>query len=57
MKVSKKDLQEAKVVLNSLLSKCEKAQLKLVKDTSSHTLLKNRIKALKVALDLIHKSI
>ena len=48
-------LSEAKRVLSSLLSKCEKVQVKFLEGTSQHTLLKNRIKAVHIALSLIER--
>jgi len=47
------DLKEAYCVLSSLLRKCEKAYEKLAEGTAQHTLMKNRLKALQIALVLI----
>lgn len=41
--------------LSSLLHKCEKSLEKLTKGTAQHTLLTNRIHALRVAIDLMKK--
>ena len=66
---TKTDLEEARRALSSLLSKCEKAQQSIAQrnaqgDTQGITrrssqgaLLKNRIRALQVALALIEKSL
>lgn len=50
---TKEDLNEALRVITSLLSKCEKAQEKFSPGTSQWTLLKNRIKALRISSSLI----
>ncbi len=42
-----------KRVLSSLLSKCEKVQVKFLEGTSQHTLPKNRIKAVPSIIDAI----
>lgn len=47
------ELIEAKNSLESTLSKCEKAVLKLKENSSQHTLMIRRIKALHIALKLI----
>lgn len=52
-----KELAEALRAITSLLHKCEKAQEKLVHGTAQWTLLKNRIKALKIASSLIIKTL
>lgn len=51
------ELEEALRAISSLISKCEKAQEKLVQGTSQWTLLKNRLKALRIASALITKSL
>lgn len=51
------DLQEALRAITSLLSKCEKAQDKFSQGKSQHTLLKNRINALRLSSELITKAI
>lgn len=53
----KDKLIQATTVIESLLHKCEKSMLKLRYRTSQHTLLKNRIEALKIALELIESEI
>jgi hypothetical protein len=54
---TKEELEEAQRAINSLTSKCEKALKKLVKGTSQQTLLKNRIKALRIASSVIKKTL
>jgi len=48
---------QATTVIESLLYKCEKSMLKLTDRTSQHTLVKNRIEALKIALELIESEV
>ncbi|MFS0722435.1 hypothetical protein [Paenibacillus sp. 1P07SE] len=55
--ISKRDLQESLRAITSLISKCEKAQLKLTEGSSQHSLLRNRIKALRVSSTLITKEL
>ncbi|WP_313511910.1 hypothetical protein [Sphingobacterium sp.] len=52
----KEELNEAKVAIMSLLSKCEKSLPNLKKNFSQQTLLERRIKALRIALNLIEKA-
>ena len=47
------ELEESLRIVSSVISRCEKAQLKFVEGTSQHTLLKNRIKALYISKSLI----
>ncbi len=47
------ELKEAKNSLTSLLSKCDKATLKLEGKSSQYTLMVRRIKALNISLQLI----
>ncbi len=54
---TKNDLQEALRAVTSMISKCEKCQEKIRQGTSQHTLLKNRIKALRISELLITKEI
>lgn len=54
---TKEDLQEALRAIDSTIRKCEKAQLKLKKGTSSHTLLVRRIKAFQIAERLIKREL
>lgn len=51
------DLREALRAINSTLSKCEKAFTKLTKGTSQHTLMKRRLAAFYIAVDLIEKQL
>lgn len=51
--VTKKDMEEALQAIASMISRSEEAQGKLAQGTSQHTLLKNRIKALRIASSLI----
>ncbi len=53
----KEKLIKATPVIKSLIHKCEKSLQKLSDGTSQHTLLCNRIEALKIALDLIEHQI
>ena len=50
---TKEDLMEALPPISSIISKCEKAQLKYAQGTSQHTRLKNMIKALSISKSLI----
>lgn len=52
-KYTREELAEALRVVSSTITKCEKLQLKFTEGTSSHTLLKNRIKALYISKSLI----
>lgn len=54
---TKNELVEALRAINSLLGKCEKVQVKFLPGTSQHTLLKNRINALRISSLLITKAI
>lgn len=51
------DLREALRAINSTISKCEKAQLKLREGTPQHTLTKRRIEAFRIAVSLIEKEL
>lgn len=51
------ELTEALRAINSLLSKCQKAQEKLSHRPSQFALLKNRIKALEISAYLITKAL
>ncbi|WP_020616407.1 hypothetical protein [Paenibacillus daejeonensis] len=55
--LSKQELEEALPPITSIISKCEKAQVKLMEGTAQHSLLRNRIKALRVAENLIHQAL
>ncbi len=50
---TREDLQEALRALDSMISKSEKAQGKFLPGTSQHTLQRNRIKALRIASEMI----
>lgn len=54
---TKEEFSEALRAVNSLLSKCQKAQEKLSHRPSQFALLKNRIKALKISSYLIKKNL
>lgn len=44
---------DALKVVTSVIARCERTQPKFVTGTSQHTLLKNRIQAMKIAQDLL----
>jgi hypothetical protein len=50
---NKKDLEDALRAVNSIISKCEKAQEKFQEGNSQHTLLKNRLKAMYISKSLL----
>jgi len=52
-KYKRKELEEALQVISSIISQCEKTQLKFSEGTSQHTLLTNRIKAMYISKSLI----
>ena len=52
---TKEELAEAHRSIVSLVSKCEKVQPKLQQGTAQSSLLRNRVKALRVAVTLIEK--
>lgn len=52
-KYTKEELLEALPPVSSVISKCEKAQLKLVEGTSNHTRVKNIIEAMVISKSLI----
>jgi len=54
---TKQDLEEALRAIASTLHKCEKAFEKLREGTPQHTLAKNRIKALRISINLINKAL
>lgn len=54
---SKEELSEALRAVASLIGKCVKVRKKLRKGTPQATLLKNRLKALRVASALIKKEV
>lgn len=51
------ELREALRAIVSTLGKCEKAQLKLREGTPQYSLTRNRIKALRIAAELIEKEL
>lgn len=52
-KYSKEELIEALRPISSIISKCEKAQLKFTEGTNNHTRLKNIINAMYISKSLI----
>ncbi|MCC0667600.1 hypothetical protein KGF36_02455 [Clostridioides sp. ZZV14-6009] len=50
---TKEELVETLRVVSSVISRCEKAQLKFMEGSSQHSLLKNRIKAMYISKSLI----
>ena len=50
---TKEELKEAIAPVYSIISKCEKAQLKFVEGTSNHTRIKNILKAMYISKSLI----
>jgi hypothetical protein len=52
-KYTKKELIESLRPVSSIISKCEKAQLKFLEGTSHHTRFKNIIKAMYISKSLI----
>lgn len=53
----KYELHEALRSINSTISKCEKAQLKLNEGTPQYTLTKRRLEAFYIAISLIEKEL
>jgi hypothetical protein len=51
------ELTEALRAIDSMISKCEKAQVKLKVGSSQYTLLKNRLKAFYISRVLLIKAI
>jgi hypothetical protein len=56
-KYTKEELVEALLPVSSIISKCEKAQLKFAEGTSHHTRFKNIIKAMYISKSLITNEI
>lgn len=54
---TQKELEEALRAIDSTIKKCEKVQPKLKQGTSQHTLLMRRIKALRIASELITREL
>jgi hypothetical protein len=53
MEFSKEELEKAISLLSSIITNCEKMQLKFLEGTSQHSLLKNRIKSLYISKALL----
>ena len=51
----KYELQEALRAINSTINKCQKAFTKLAEGTSQHTLMKRRLVAFHIAVELIER--
>ncbi|MFW6680369.1 hypothetical protein ACOAOT_22375 [Lacrimispora sp. AGF001] len=51
------ELTEALRAINSIISKCEKAQDKFTEGNTHHTLLRNRLKAMYISKELIMDAI
>lgn len=56
-KFTKEELLEAIRAVNSIISKCEKAQVKFTEGTFHHTLLSNRLKAMYISKALIEEKL
>lgn len=56
-KYSREELTAALRAVNSIISKCEKAQEKFPEGNSHHTLLRNRLKAMYISKSLIEDAI
>lgn len=54
---TREELTEALRAVNSIISKCEKAQEKFPEGNSHHTLLKNRLNAMYISKSLITDAI
>ena len=54
---AKEELQEALSAIISTISKCEKVMPKLKENSAQQTLLKRRIKALQISVDLIEREL
>lgn len=54
---TKEDLEEALRAISSTIAKCEKVKPKLKEGTPQHTLLIRRIKAFKIASELIEREL
>lgn len=50
---TQQELEEAVIVITSIICRCEKAQIKFKEGSSQHSLLRNRIKAMKISKLLI----
>ena len=56
-KYTKEELEKGMAPVASIISKCEKAYIKAVEGTSTHTRLKKTIKAMNIAKSLIEDEI
>ena len=54
---AKEELEEALRAIISTINKCEKVLPKLKENSSQQTLLKRRIKALQISIDLIEREL
>lgn len=54
---TQQQLTQAKTVLASLCTKCQKAQAGIAPGTSQHSLLANRIQALELAIRLVDEKL
>ncbi len=54
---SKEELEEALKAIVSTISKCENALPKLKQNSAQRTLLKRRIKALQISVELIEREL
>lgn len=54
---AKEELEEARRTIISTINKCEKALPKLKENSAQQTLLKRRIKALQISVDLIEREL
>ena len=54
---SEHDLREALRAIESTLSKCEKALVRLTSGTAQHTLLTRRIAAFAIAIELLREKL
>lgn len=54
-KITTEEVSNALQIVLSTISKCEKQQTKFLEGSSSHTLLKNRIKAMYISKALLTK--
>lgn len=53
---SQEEVKKALILVNSLIARCQKAQLKFREGTSQFSLLKNRIKALEISKCLLENN-
>ncbi|KQM12753.1 hypothetical protein AOA80_00130 [Methanomassiliicoccales archaeon RumEn M1] len=55
--ITKEELEEAIRAIASTIGKCEKVLPKLKEGTSQHTLLARRIKAFRIAIELMEREL